>query len=250
LYFEDLTINSGKILNMAGYRLFCSGTLTNAGHIHNDGSDGTTGSGATPGVGGDGAPFGTVGGGYVGGPGGPAEDCNGAGPNPLTSANDGGDGGTSTGRQGYSNLCPHRNLDLNFLYSTSYGVVILGSGTGGGGGGEGSYGAGGGGGGGGGGILCICARNIINSGTITTTGGDGGDGILYGGTWSYAGAGGGGGLTYIVYSSLINTGTISAAGGQHGINSPSESGLTDGNWGKVVSNDLTNGTMTVTGVPS
>ena len=43
LYFFDLTIDSSVILKTNGFRLFVFGTLTNNGHIHNDGGDGGNG---------------------------------------------------------------------------------------------------------------------------------------------------------------------------------------------------------------
>ncbi|OQB18149.1 MAG: hypothetical protein BWY14_00995 [Parcubacteria group bacterium ADurb.Bin192] len=88
-------------------------------------------------------------------------------------------------------------------------------GAGGGGGGASGYyygvspGGGGGGGGGsgsGGGTLVICARNIVNNGTIQSGGGGGGGG----------GRGGAGGIIVLIYGSLTGTGTVSVAGGASG----------------------------------
>ena len=61
-YFDNLTVESTRTLNTAGYRLFVKGTLTNTGTIQNNGVNGVT-----DGVGGSGAPGVTIAGGSTGG---------------------------------------------------------------------------------------------------------------------------------------------------------------------------------------
>ena len=106
------------------------------------------------------------------------------------------------------------------------------SGSGGGGGGGsttgGDFVSGGGGGGGSasaGGIAVICARIIVNAGSITVAGGKGGDGGdgtdqqdvgTTGGGGGGGGAPGNGGVLLLVYNKLTNTGTITVAAGAIG----------------------------------
>ena len=43
-YYNNLTVPAGTILELAGYRLYVAGTLTNAGTIRRNGNNGTNGS--------------------------------------------------------------------------------------------------------------------------------------------------------------------------------------------------------------
>lgn len=45
-----MTVNSGVFINTGGFRIFCSGTLTNNGTIRNNGGAGGNAAGATAGI--------------------------------------------------------------------------------------------------------------------------------------------------------------------------------------------------------
>jgi len=60
MFYNNLTVNAGYILNAAGYRVFIKGTLTNNGTIANDGTAGANGTAASGGIGGT-TPVGTIG---------------------------------------------------------------------------------------------------------------------------------------------------------------------------------------------
>lgn len=63
-------VNSGVTIVTNGFHIFCNGTLTVDGVIHNDGTDGTEGDGfSTPGTGGAGGASNIYGGGGAGGDG-------------------------------------------------------------------------------------------------------------------------------------------------------------------------------------
>lgn len=49
MYYNDLTVNNGVLLNSGGYRIFVKGTLTNNGTIHRNGNAGTDGTGGAAG---------------------------------------------------------------------------------------------------------------------------------------------------------------------------------------------------------
>ncbi|HEY9172184.1 MAG TPA: hypothetical protein VI136_07870, partial [Verrucomicrobiae bacterium] len=43
IFCVDMTVGSGKTVKTAGFKVFCTGTLTNAGTITNEGNAGSTG---------------------------------------------------------------------------------------------------------------------------------------------------------------------------------------------------------------
>ena len=67
-YFEDLTINDNVILETAGFRIFCRGTLTinSTAKIQNNGHNGTTAGATTGGAGGSGGHAGSMAAGTTG----------------------------------------------------------------------------------------------------------------------------------------------------------------------------------------
>jgi len=186
----------------------------------------------------------------AGGKGGNAGD----GGTPLAFAGgNGGAGGASGALSSASKIRPYciqfavEMFDKAAATALAYLTYYAGyGGAGGGGGGASGYyyghsfnpggsGGGGGGSGSGGGTLVICARNIVNNGTIQSVGGNGGNGGNGGAGYSAnaypsvgavngggggggggGGRGGAGGIIVLIYGSLTGTGTVSVAGGASG----------------------------------
>ncbi len=231
MYFNNLTVNTGVVVNTGGFRIFVRGTLTMSGTatIRNNGSNGG-------GAGGAGAPVGTLGGGTNGGNG--AINAVGFGGTPLINAL-GGLGGTG-GAQGNAGGAPGAitapaAVDggvqvVNALPNALTGRLlsgVLGAGGSGGGGGGTSAGIGaGGGGGGGGGVVMIAARRITGTGLIQANGGNGNSGPSGGG-------GGGGGCVIIVSTGAVpGSINVTANGGTAGVGGTTPA--TAGTVGKVV----------------
>lgn len=252
IHITDLTVNSGVTLVGAGYQIFVSGTLTNSGTIHNDGSDasastGGSGAGGNPGIatitrneyynsgtnGGNGVASGAAAAvgsngqdqapnnSLLGGRGG-----RGAGAYATPTTYSGGGSGSALNnipllpRSGGRILRKQMKWALSrSLYQGTGGDIVFLPGMGGGGGSKSATGTScsSGGGGGGGGCMLIAAKTIINnaSSRISCNGGNGANAV---GTGANAGggAGGGGGLLWLVYNAITNNGTISANGGTGG----------------------------------
>jgi hypothetical protein len=234
VYLGDLTINSGKTLLPAGFRIFGTGTLDNAGTIHNNGNNGSADSGGSS------TALGWFSQGSQGGAGvasGAAAGPGVAGGMPTAGTVTGGLGGRGAGAWGSTTRIGRSGGTLSTAFPTAInggsriirsiisvldklpvgGQLLLGAAAGGGGGAKSTVGTScnSGGGGGGAGIIAIVFATIINSGTISANGGNGGNA---GGTAANAGGGGGGGggTIIIVYNDLTDTGTISADGGSGG----------------------------------
>lgn len=211
-YFTNLTVNNTIILNLNGYILYGTGTLTNNGTINRNGNNGNNGAnGNTGGAGGTGGASladgylkgvsaGADGGNGGAGGGGGANGTNGnngtATTNSLGStASNSGQGGDVSGKTGgttgTAGTFTANNLRLTVGFQLSYLLDISSSGatvkytaspsSGGAGGGAGSTtsaGGGGGGAGSSGGIVVIFFRVIINntSKVISANGGNGGNG--------------------------------------------------------------------------
>lgn len=246
MYYNNLTISSGAILETAGYRIFVKGTLTNAGTIRRNGNNGGNGgNGANPTGGGsagtgatalsNGTIYGSVAGSNGGTGGGTGSQGN-AGTDGVDETESigvngvrGGHGGGNTldayGAAGTitETIQPVRNSVFALLmreFSSDNTVKYI-KGSAGSGGGEGGFNYGGGGGGSGtpGGIILLVAKKIVNSGTIQTNGGNGGNGgnaLSSSGFGGGGGGGGSGGVLFIIYQKLTNTGTIQSAGGSGG----------------------------------
>jgi hypothetical protein len=210
-YYNNLTLNSGAVLDTNGYRLFVSGTLTLVGNaiIENNGGA------ATPG-GGPGAPSGTVGGGQIG----CFVTCAGAWGNAL-----GGSGGTGseTGVSPATAPTPaaggpvvFQNAETAVTGHGPDGAVV----NGGAGGGDDCNG-----GGGGGGVVIVVAQKVVHTGSgtaqIQAKGGSGVEGGCGGG-------GGGGGVVVVVTSSSIPSGvTLNVAGGLGEASNPGSAGTSE-----------------------
>lgn len=253
VYASTLTLDSGKVLNTAGYRVFCKTSLTNAGTLHDDGGAGGNGGNAGVGAGkgdagaaGSAPVAGSLGSSGAGGAGGAGP---GTGSNPGAAGtgglgeggnggngghgedNDIGTGGAVGGTGGVESVQHFRTLGVDFLVGSQ-----LQGGSGGAGGGSGAgdvnKGGGGGGGGAGGGVLAIYARTLTNTGTIRANGGAGGNGGNSDGVGGSGGGGGGGGggFVYILYD-FLTAGTIQANGGakgNHGTQGTGGANSTDG----------------------
>lgn len=242
MFYRNLTINNGDIVQPLGYKIYVSGTLTiDAGGIirHNGANGGNAatfnagaaGAGSTTSVNFDlgnrsAGQIGGVGQAAVGSAPGAVALTNGAraggarragGAGGAGTPNAGGAGGT--GGAGYVTPVLFDLLTTEVAYGA--GVIHGGEGGGGGGGGGGdgvNRGGGGGGGGSGGGVIFIAARHIVNAGTISANGGNGGNGangVAGNSGGGGAGTGGSGGLIYLLYDD-ITVGTITVAGGTPG----------------------------------
>lgn len=252
MYYNTLTINSGKTLSTKGYRIFAR-SIVNAGTIDNSGGNGGNGgnavttTGGAAGTAGTGTSVGTLPAGRAGQAGGKGGDAGvnnaGAGGNGTNSTfnivssagSNGGAGGASqndaglagTGGTNTSTINPPRDaVSAYYLFDFTGATTIQryninsGSGGGGGGGSRAANDSGGGGGGSGasGGIVWIAAETITNTGTIKANGGNGGNGGQPSGIAAVGGGGGGGngGVVILYYYTLTNSGTIQASGGTKG----------------------------------
>ena len=133
IFCTSITVDNGVTINTAGYRIFCTGTLTNNGTIRNNGSVG----GATGGAGGPGGYFlaGAAGGSYTG-PQGTAGSAT-----TVSYGGAGGDAGAGTSGTGGAATDPagdvRRLIEFVALGAGSDGTNIKPWAGGGGGGGDG-----------------------------------------------------------------------------------------------------------------
>ena len=233
MFYTDLDIEAGATLHTAGFRVFATGSIGNAGTIHHNGEDGGDGDNFTGGSGGTGG-LGISGGSLAaqrsGGDGGDASGTGnpGAAGSTIVASSvggDGGDGGDNTipevgGAGGNSGAIPtaaprHALAIIDGTCRVAGTTYLIEGGAGGGGGSGGTaLDYPGGGGGAGGGPVVIVARRLVNNGVISSNGGDGGAGL---GTFGGGGGGGGGGYVGIVTRDTITgTGTIEVDGGAGG----------------------------------
>jgi hypothetical protein len=242
--YTNLTVNSGIILNTAGYTIKCTGTILNYGTIYNAstpaggaggaGAAATTSTGNAGGAGVDGTGTGGKGGGGGG---------SGGGEPSLAYSNAGGSGGA--GGQGGGSITINAysfdnrgTIQVNgyagsngasggagVAYSASDGKNTYYGCTGGSGGGAGGSG-------GDGGVIYIRYKVLLNTGTVTATGGAGGSGGAgggitqynqtgngyYGGAGNstYAQGGGGGRASYSGVYAIAGTNGASGASGLTG----------------------------------
>lgn len=226
--YNNLTIDSTKILTCLGGIIFVNGTLTVNGTLSANGGNGSGASGGTASAG----PAGTSvsngggnGGVNAGGPGLPTASPLSA--TAIAYGGAGGAGGAAAAAGGVSGLAvtlstlteaaqaklPNIFTMGVILSRNATPIIITGSGRG-GGGGAGSGAASGGGGGGGGGCLIIFARHVAGSGTIRANGGNGADAS---GTGNKGGGGGGGGGFIALFTSdTSHSLTIEVNGGNGG----------------------------------
>lgn len=226
-------VNAGVTLNMAGFKLYCQGVLTNLGVISCDGFAGVTAATNAGGAGGAQSPAGSTGRGSAGGAGAAGNAVGTAGTANATGfpfgTGNGGAGGLSGGNAGGLNGAwtalngtttgagqDIPSLAEGMLHGAA-GVTVFGGGSGGGGGAGSGAADGGGGGGGAAGVLIVAAQQLIsNVGLIHCTGGKGGNGLVA--TNSGGGGGGGGGVLIEITQSLQDNGGLNStvAGGAAG----------------------------------
>jgi hypothetical protein len=235
-FYNNLTVQSGGVLNTGSFKVYVKGTLQIdvGGIINRNGGNGSNSVSQTGG--GAGAAAGAADVGSGGTPTAGATGVTGVGAQaaaPTATTGQGGNGGTSgAGGSGGSGaggaaragattaLRPIRVVTKDLLI----GIVLIQGGSGGAGGGSGSgdgvnLGRGGGGGGAGGGIVYISCGVLNNLGTIQANGGAGGNGAngVAGNTGGGGGgSGGGGGFIYLIAGSITAAGTIQALGGNGG----------------------------------
>lgn len=252
MYYNNLTINSGKILNTKGYRIFVKGTLTNEGIIQNSGTNG--GNGNTDGcqAPGDNGGAGGVGGYFNGGTdgsyGGPGQCHFSGGTAPEAGTNkvnticgDGVNGGNAS-LKGTGTIYEQVSTLFELKTGSSEaGKFWVCGGSCGGAGGGGEYGGQGGGAGGSGGIIGIYAKYLINNGIIRALGGNGGNGHNAADLNSDGGSGGGGGnggIIILVYQNKTGSGSVSVASGTGGAGGSGTRGSgvagSNGNVGKIL----------------
>ena len=210
----SLTVNSGVTLNTANYRIFCTGTVSNAGTIASNGNNATSATAAaaqaTGPLIGNGGGAGATGAGATGGASGTRWGTGTGSAGGLGSA---GAAGAAGGAQ-KTGITPHRvpgPVLSGYSAWAGTGYPVGGAAGGGGGGGDGTNS--GGGGGAGGGILAILAHAITNTGTMSANGGNG----FTPTTGNCGGGGGGGGGLVLGYTLAAWTaGTTSVTGGTQG----------------------------------
>jgi hypothetical protein len=240
MYYEDLTVQSGGVLQPASMIVHCELTCTvdSGGAIRRNGANA---SGSASGGGAGGATI--FGQGFNGGNG----STVGAGANGNASTNSAGgaggnggsgNGGANAGGTGGTVTRP-TNAGYRSIWTAQCGATaVIGASqarlNGGGGGGGGGFGGGGGagaagGGGGSGAPISILARSLVNNGDIEAKGGDGANG----GTNAGGGGGGGGGALYLTYHSKSGTGNYSVAGGAKGLGNGTGTDGVDGSAGLI-----------------
>lgn len=224
MYYRNLTVNTGVVLNAGGYRVFVAGTLTLSGtaKISRDGNNasgttqgaalaaGTVGGGTAGGI-----PLSTAAGnatnalGGRGGQGGGSGAAAGTITRPVVIA--GGDastGNTPTGGP-LDMLALTRGVSVTQAATPAWSVLQGGTGGGAGNTTASTSGAGGG----GAGVVIVCARTVAGTGSITADGGTGGNGATNG----HGGGGGGGGVAILISTSGPGTVTVTANGGAGGV---------------------------------
>lgn len=236
LFALSIIIDAGVTLKTDNYRIYCLGSLTNAGIISNDGSPGTNGTAIAGGTGGINSPSHSlrqgingvdgVLGGNNGNAGTDRTDCFGA---------HGGIGGNAApfigGASGIATPMPltldffsrlQRPFDIPSAIAGTSQALFPNAGSA--SGASNSSVAGSGGSGAGGGIIHIVAASIYNTGIIRSLGGNAGSPFDDGALAVGGSSGGSGGLIFL-YSKIIAIGTISV---QYGVSSLGVNGGTVG----------------------
>jgi hypothetical protein len=230
VFYQTLTVNTGKVLSTAGYRIFAdtiilsgTGTIDNSGVGNIGASSGSLCGGTNAGAGGTTGGTGTN---QSGSAFGNLSGAGGAGGSPS-----GGAAGTNTTLGATYGRVQAEPFSILGLASGMAGTANVCGGTGGGGGGGAASGPGGG--GGGGGVIIISARTLQGTGTISANGFNGTNSTASGNEGG--GGGGGGGVIFLNvgdYSSWA--GTTSVAGGTGGTGHGTGTSGSNGSAGTVV----------------
>lgn len=228
-------VDAGVTLWFENCRMFCNGSLTNNGHIHNDGRPGVGRGGGSnsnsrvysAGNGSGGSGSNGDGNGGAGSGSGTAIDSWTAQSAAASGANGAGNGQGGGGGTGGSNAGgvsgaialagtdERLNIIIRLNGRSPVGSTVYTHGSGGGGGGvSGPATSGQGGGGGAGGCwFFVGVKEFLGTGSVTCCGGAGGAPTLVDSTGAGGGAGGGGGVLTVIYGSNPGPNTFSAAGG-------------------------------------
>ena len=230
MFYNNLTINTGVTVTIAGFLICVKNTLTLTGtaKISADGLPGVTG-GASTNAGGAAPAAAYLGGGNAGGAGasGGGGTAGGSGRAPRSfvvtaigsvaagqpGTNGGiGQGGGGGGGEGVGGTCTGGVLvaqtagDIHDILNTATGGYARASGNsytggsgGGGAGGDNVTPRSGGGGGSGGGVVVVRAANVVGTGSISANGGKGGDASAGATARCGGGGGGGGGIAILIY---------------------------------------------------
>jgi hypothetical protein len=225
MYYNNLTINSGKVLSTKNFRVHVKGTLTLTGDISNSGAVGATG--LAFGAGGIAVTTGSLPRNESGGSGTQNGNGNDGGLGTATirgmgASGAGGAGNANTGGAaqsatiGAASLGDFRSIPhaVTALWPAAPGNTIT-TGPGGGGGGGDTGGTWGGGGGASGGWLIVCARLWTGAGNLFAKGGDGGSAAGQAGNQGGGGGGAGGIISFL--TSKATSPTMSVAGGIGGL---------------------------------
>ena len=266
-FTRDLHLDDGCIID-AGVRIWVEncrflwrGTLTNNGHVHNDGRPGigrASGSNSNSrtyaagngsgGNGSNGPGAGTAGTATTSvsdtwssqvttAAGAAGADKGQGGGGGSAGANAGGGGGAVT----VIGLSPRLDILALFMGRTSSGFAAYGHGSGGGGGAVVGGSTGQGGGGGAGGCWLFAGGDILaGTGSITCKGGKGADAVLGDSVGAGGGASGGGGILGLMYTTNIGPNTFSASGGTAGVGHGTGANGGVGSAGDVVDFNLSN----------
>lgn len=216
--YNNLTINSGVVLQPSNSRLFVKETLTIEGIIRNNGGDASGGTQGAP------STVRSLRGGARGVAGRATVGAGNAAPDTEyycgAAAGIGGDAdGWGVGfANGYGGQAAWRENFITAISALTYyqtAVFAFGGGRGGGGGANAVADGFSGGGGTGGGFIMLIAKTIILNGSIEAIGGNGGNAVAGTGNKG-GGGGGGGGLVILVYKTLVENGAITVTGGAAG----------------------------------
>lgn len=253
MFYDNLTVDVGVVLNTGGFRIFVNNTLALNGTIARNGPNGAGGNGGTgapgtglaagclpgqpgnAGTGGAGSNAGSAGGTNTSGPrgfsataaaGGTAAGAGVAG-NPGTAGGAGhGGGGGAGGNPGGAGFAGGAGGPITLSAATVGDVRAFPQattarqltntqwmGATGGGGGGGGQTGGGGGGGVAGGWVVVCARRVTGTGAIEAKGGNGGNATGNGGG---GGGGGGGVVVFVLGTGTFPTCTVTGGSGGNG----------------------------------
>lgn len=215
-FCTTLTINAGQTLIPSGYKIYCTGTLTNNGTIRADGVSATTFAGGVNTSGGTYRTF------EVGGTGGTGNTgAGGAGADGGIGSNSGNGGTGSSGAAGLKGAgyaasfgWPREAQGVASGVFNAAGTVVAHKGQAGGGGGGGDGANRGGGGGAGASTIAIFAVAVVNTGTISAVGGSGFTPTV--GNCGGGGGGAGGQVWLYTLSAWTNSGTTTLTGGAAG----------------------------------
>jgi hypothetical protein len=243
MYFNRVEVTgTSTAIRTANFRIFGKYlTIAATCSVHNNGNDASVTTGgaalATGSVGG--TPVAGPNGGTAAGTVGNSVTGSGIGTPGASAANGGGAGGNGSGGSGgsagqFTPITAVRGNLRNIRYAVDGRVPdttsLINVNTGASGGSGGGDGTAGGGGGAPGGYVMLCFRTIVNAGTISANGGNGGSPSA-GNRGS--GGGGQGGIVVLIYQYYSGAGTITVTGGSPGVKTGTGTNGTAGQSGAI-----------------